>query len=232
MRRGMSLRIRLQNGCNTVPWRCEIANIGPKRPAPRHGSDENGGVQRLPETMPAPRLVVRRWEPDDAPLLVTAIAENIEHLRPWMPWIAAEPQSVSQRGALITQWNTEWTRGGDVVVGAFLDGSVVGSAGLHRRRGPRVLEVGYWVHVDHIRNGYASEMAEALTTAAFTVPDIDRVEIHHDKANIASGGIPRRLGFTVADEAPNVALSPGDIGIDCRWIVDRQQWLERTSAAT
>jgi ribosomal-protein-serine acetyltransferase len=174
--------------------------------------------------MPAPRLTLRRWIPGDAQLIGAAIAENLDHLRPWMPWIAAEPQSLANRVALITQWQNEWDRGGDVVVGAFLDGAVVGSAGLHRRRGPRVLEIGYWVHGGHIRNGYATEIASALTTAAFTVPSIDRVEIHHDKANIASSGVPRRLGFTFGEESPNSVLAPGEVGIDCRWFVERQQW--------
>jgi ribosomal-protein-serine acetyltransferase len=181
-------------------------------------------VERLPDTMPAPRLTLRRWVPDDALQLATAITENVDHLRPWMPWIAAEPQSLPNRVALITQWDSEWERGGDVVIGAFLDDAVVGSSGLHRRRGPRVLEIGYWVHGDYTRQGFATEMASALTTAAFTVPDIDRVEIHHDKANIASGGIPRRLGFTLADESPNPVTSPGEVGIDCRWVIEREQW--------
>ncbi len=154
-------------------------------------------MERLPETMQAPRLTLRRWVPDDAEPLGAAITENIDHLRPWMPWIAAEPQSVADRVALIDQWHNEWDRGGDMVIGAFLDGAVVGSAGLHRRRGPRVLEIGYWVHGDHIRKGFATEIASALTTAAFTVADIDRVEIHHDKANIASSGVPRRTRLHV-----------------------------------
>ena len=53
------------------------------------------------------------------------------------------------------------------------------------------LEIGYWVHVDHLQKGYATEMARILTSAAFTVPGIERVEIHHDKANTRSGAIPR-----------------------------------------
>ena len=96
--------------------------------------------------------------------------------------------------------------------------------------GPGVLEIGYWVHAGHTRKGFATEIASALTTAAFTVPDIDRVEIHHDKANIASSGIPRRLGFTFADESPNSVLAPGEVGIDCRWMIEREQWIANADA--
>jgi ribosomal-protein-serine acetyltransferase len=221
----MSLSITLRQGCYTVPSRH-------KTTAGQVLTGENVSVERLPETMQAPRLSLRRWVPGDAVSLGAAITDNIDHLRPWMPWIAAEPQSAEDRVALIDQWRTDWERGGDVVIGALLDGVVVGSAGLHRRRGPRVLEIGYWVHGDHVRKGFATEIADALTTAAFTVPDIDRVEIHHDKANIASSRIPRVLGFNFADESPIAILAPGEIGIDCRWIMLRQQWIDRPTAAT
>src|SRR5215212_11654819 len=125
--------------------------------------------------MQSPRLTLRRWRGDDATALAQAIAKNVDHLRPWMPWIAAEPQTTQNRLSLILQWESEWEHGGDLVVGAFLDGEVIGSAGLHRRRGPGVLEIGYWVDLEHTRAGFATEMASALTTAAFTVPGIERV---------------------------------------------------------
>ncbi len=147
-----------------------------------------------------------------------------------MPWIQVEPQSAENRLALINRWQADWEAGGDVVIGAFLEGEVIGSAGLHRRRGPGVLEIGYWIHLDHIGKGFATEIAEALTTAAFSVDGIDRVEIHHDKANVASGGVPRRLGYTFAGETPDSVTSPGEVGVDCRWLITRDQWAARPVA--
>ena len=184
-------------------------------------------MERLPDTIPSPRLTLRRWVAADAPDLSAAVTANLEHLRPWMPWIAVEPASPVDRLALIAQWQTEWERGGDAVIGAFLDGAVVGSTGFHRRRGPGALEIGYWVHVDHTRKGYATEIAASLTSAAFTVPDIERVEIHHDKANIASAGVPRSLGYTFAGETLDAVTSPGEVGIDCRWVVQRHEWIAK-----
>jgi RimJ/RimL family protein N-acetyltransferase len=188
------------------------------------GKSDNGAVERLPETMASDRLTLRRWVPDDAAALCAAVEENLEHLRPWMPWIAGEPKTVEARVALINQWTNEWERGGDVVVGALLDGIIVGSTGLHRRRGPDVLEIGYWVDHRYVRQGIATELSSALTTAAFTVPGIERVEIHHDKANEASAGIPRSLGYTRMDETKVAVTSPGEVGVDCRWQVTREEW--------
>jgi RimJ/RimL family protein N-acetyltransferase len=188
---------------------------------------ETGTVERLPDTMRTRRLSLRRWVEADAPALSAAVLANLDHLRPWMPWIATEPLGPAERVALIDQWRTDWEGGGDLVVGIFMDDVVVGGSGLHRRRGPGVLEIGYWVHVDHIKKGIATEVTAMLTTAAFTVPDIERVEILHDKANAASAGVPRRLGFTLADETQAAVTSPGEIGIDCRWLVTRQEWMSK-----
>jgi RimJ/RimL family protein N-acetyltransferase len=184
-------------------------------------------MQRLPDVAETERLTLRRWTGADLPLLRRAILENRDHLLPWMPWVAAEPITDDARLALIESWTEEWESGGDVVLGAFDDGAVVGSTGLHRRRGPGALEIGYWVHVDRVRRGYATEMARALTTAAFTVAGIDRVEIHHDRANVASRGVPEALGFVFDGEQPDGIGAPGEIGIDCGWSMTRVDWSAR-----
>lgn len=159
------------------------------------------------------------------PALGAAIESSLEHLRPWMGWAAEEPSSRAERLSRIEHWHLGWEEGRDSVLGIFArDGALVGGAGLHRRVGPGGVEIGYWVHVDHIRRGYATETAGALTGAAFELPDIERVEIHHDKANLASGGVPRRLGFTLVEEAPREVEAPAELGIECRWVMTREQW--------
>ncbi len=47
------------------------------------------------------RLVLRCWQPADAHLLKAAIDESIEHLSPWMPWIAEEPTELTAKVELI-----------------------------------------------------------------------------------------------------------------------------------
>jgi RimJ/RimL family protein N-acetyltransferase len=41
------------------------------------------------------RLVLRCWEPKDAALIQEATAANKEHLLPFMPWAADEPQTIA-----------------------------------------------------------------------------------------------------------------------------------------
>ena len=90
--------------------------------------------------------------------------------------------------------------------------------------GPEVLEIGYWIHVDHVGRGYATELARGLTTAAFTVEGTEQVEIHHDKANARSGAVPRKLGFVQGPDRPDEVAAPAEVGIDCTWSMERSTW--------
>jgi ribosomal-protein-serine acetyltransferase len=180
---------------------------------------------RLPGHIVGPDgLTLRRWARDDAAQLGEAVADSLEHLRPWMAWIAHEPLSVTERQALIDSWHPEWLAGGDVVMGVFVDGDVAGGCGLHRRIGPGGLEIGYWTARRFLRQGIATTAAGLLTDAAFSDPAITRVEIHHDQANQASAGVPRKLGWRLVRERVDEIQAPGESGISCEWQVTRQQW--------
>lgn len=143
------------------------------------------------------RLAIRCWEPADAPLLKAAIDASVEHLLPWMPWAADEPQSVEQKIGLLRGFRGRFDLDQDYVYG-ILDRDereVLGGTGLHTRAGKAALEIGYWIHVDHINRGFATEASAALTQVAFEVNGVDRVEIHCDPNNVRSAAVPRKLGF-------------------------------------
>lgn len=185
------------------------------------------GPSRLPDRFEDEELVVRQWRVEDAPLLHEAITASIEHLRPWMAWIELEPQTIDQREALITGWRDAWGDGGDVPVGVFLDDLVVGGAGLHRRLGPGALEIGYWIRADHAGRGLATRVSRLLTSGAFTLPDVTHVEIHCDRANIASGRVPEKLGFTYIGDIEKPPLAPAETGTQRVYRVTRDDWLSR-----
>ena len=169
-------------------------------------------------------LMLRPWRVEDAAVLNIAITQCLDHLRPWMPWIAAEPLPVDERRALITKWQTEREAGGDIVFGMFVGDDIVGGCGLHRRIGPNALEIGYWVHVNHVRKGYATTASAALTSLAFTFPEVDAVEIHHDQANTASEGVPRKLGYAYVGEQARDVQAPSETGIQRVWRMRRADW--------
>lgn len=184
------------------------------------------GDQILPERLAGPAgLLLRRWSRRDAHQLVAAVAESREHLRPWMAWAAEEPLTIEQRREWIIGVERAWRDGGDAVLGIFLDGRVVGGCGLHRRIARDGLELGYWIHPRFTRRGLATAAAQLLTGGAVALPGVTHVEIHHDKANVASAGVPRKLGFSLLAEVPDKIEAPGEIGIECRWQMDGERWL-------
>ena len=186
----------------------------------------------LPERLPGPdQLLLRRWVPSDAEVVGRAVDESLEHLRPWMPWVSQEPLSLERRRAMIREWEQAWLGGGDVYMGVFLSGRVAGSCGLHYRIGPGGLEIGYWTHPGFIRRGLATRAAGLLTDGAFALPVITRVEIHHDKADEASAGVPRKLGYQFIGEEPDALAAPAEVGVSCRWRLTRDDWERRGRSA-
>ncbi|MHB1988815.1 MAG: GNAT family N-acetyltransferase [Acidimicrobiales bacterium] len=183
----------------------------------------------IPDELRAGPLVLRSWRIEDVAALHLAVLENIEHLRPWMPWIAAEPSPIEERIALVERWGRLRDEGTDWSVALVLDGAIAGSAGLHQRRDPGVLEIGYWVHCDFTRRGIATVASYLLTDLAFSSTSTVAVEIWHDRANVASGAVARRLGYELVGEVPgrDTDSSPGEEGIDCHWRVTRREWADR-----
>ena len=182
------------------------------------------GAAILPDLIEGPDLVLRRWTTEDVERLAALVAGNVDHLRPWMAWIADEPLSHHERFELIERWERQWRQGGDVVMAIEWHGVPVGGTGLHRRRGPQGLEIGYWVDKDHLRRGIATQAAALLTTAALATDGIEFVEIHHDKANVPSAAVARRLGYRFLGEWPDPVTAPGETGIDCAWRMVAEQW--------
>ncbi|MEO7839208.1 MAG: N-acetyltransferase, partial [Anaerolineales bacterium] len=65
------------------------------------------------------RLVIRCWKPEDAAMIQEAAAASKEHLLPFMPWAADEPQTVEQKVQLTRRFRGLFDRGEDYVYGIF-----------------------------------------------------------------------------------------------------------------
>jgi RimJ/RimL family protein N-acetyltransferase len=150
-----------------------------------------------PNAIRTERLLLRCWNPEDAGALKEAVDSSVEHLRPWMPWITAEPQTLKEKVQLLRGFRGRFDLGQDFVYGVFdRDGTeVVGGTGLHTRVGPDAYEIGYWIRESHAGRGFATELSAALTRVAFELCDVDRVEIHCQLDNVRSLAVPRKLGY-------------------------------------
>jgi RimJ/RimL family protein N-acetyltransferase len=158
------------------------------------------------------RLVIRCWEPRDAPLLKHALDSSLQHLRPFMDWAHDEPEPVEAKAERLRGFRSLFDTGESFVMGIFdlTEVQVLGGTGLHPRIGPGGLEIGYWVRASATRQGFATETAAALTRVGFEICEADRIEIRIEPRNQASFGVPRKLGF--AEEATLRRRLPGKAG--------------------
>jgi RimJ/RimL family protein N-acetyltransferase len=178
-----------------------------------------------PELVALENVVLRRMTADDASALSVAATESLEHLRPWMPWATPEGTSVRAQRERLEGPASSWTTGSGYEYGVFLyDGRLIGGCGLHRRIGPSSLEIGYWVHVAHARAGIATACAGALTAVGFALRGIERIEIHCDEANVASSGVPPKLGYRLTGRVEHEPEAPGEVGSRLIWVQYRREW--------
>jgi ribosomal-protein-serine acetyltransferase len=160
-------------------------------------------------------VTLRRHREEDVDAVFQAVTESVDHLRPWMPWAAAySKQSAAEFLAKAAQ---DWEDGTEYNYAIMSGGRLAGGCGLMARIGPGGLEIGYWVHRAFTRRGLATEASAALVEQAFRLPGIDRVEIVHDEMNVASGGVPRKLGFTQVERRALDQPSPPGTGAGVVW---------------
>lgn len=181
------------------------------------------------DTLAAPPLVLRRFRPAYAAAVARAVNDSLEHLRPWMAW-AQSPVTAEEEEAVLRAAEARFEAGSEFAFLVFSpDDEVVGACGLHLRRGPGALEIGYWVHVSHTGKGYATGAAGRLVEEAFSLPEVERVQIRCDETNLASAAVPPRLGFRLAAVENRTPRTPAETQREMVWVLRRQQF-ERTSS--
>jgi RimJ/RimL family protein N-acetyltransferase len=179
------------------------------------------------------RLVIRCYNPGDAPLLQAAVAENREHLLPWMPWAESDPQeTLEDKIARLRRFRGNFDADKDYVYGIFdpRETRLLGGTGLHTRVGGGALEIGYWIHHKAIGLGYATEVSAALTRVAFEICQVERMEIHCSADNDRSAAVPRKLGYTHEGNRRRLGWTAGKPVDSMIWTLFREEYPSSPSA--
>ncbi|MFI6285577.1 GNAT family N-acetyltransferase [Streptomyces sp. NPDC051018] len=186
-------------------------------------------MEKPAESLCSDQVELRRWRTDDLDALNRTIHESLDHLVPWMPWAAAPGRQ--HTADFLARSEEEWEAGQSFAYAITSDTEVIGSCSLMRRIGPGGLDIGYWLHPRWNGRGLATMAAGALVRQGFLLAGIDRIEIHHDAANSASGAVARRLGFTETERIPvaDGPVTPGEVGIDVIWRMTVDDWKTRTA---
>ena len=179
-----------------------------------------------PETLECGPVRLDRWRGEDLDDAYDAVDRSREHLWRWMPWSRDYDRAGAEAYLDLSarQWAERTAFNYRISAAEVGPDRVLGSAGLMARRGPGILEIGYWVRADAVGRGLARRAAQALTDAAFALAGDVVVWICHEPGNSASAAIPARLSFTrQADPVP----APPDFtdGADVCWTLSRDAWV-------
>lgn len=142
------------------------------------------------------RTLLRCFAPSDVDALARAVTESVAHLRPWMPWAVHEPVPHAKRLEWLRTSRGHFDLGSDYTYGIFEpeSGRLIGSAGLKMGATVDERELGYWLHVDHVGRGLATEVAMALVRVGFDVESLSCIDVRCDPENAPSARVAQKLG--------------------------------------
>lgn len=178
-------------------------------------------IERPEDVLVHGPVTLRRHREDDLDAVFAAVTESLDHLRPWMPWAAGYTRQAAAE--FVAKSARSWADGSEYGYAIIADGVLAGGCSLMDRIGPGGLEIGYWVHRAWTRRGLATAASAALVQAAFGLPGVDRVEIVHDELNVASAGVPRKLGFTEVERRPLDLPPAAGTGVGVVWRLARER---------
>lgn len=153
----------------------------------------------VPVPIETDRIILRHPQAGDGQAAWEAKAETFDQLQEWMPW-AKELGTADDMEIVCREAHAKFIRREDLMMLAFerASGQFIGGTGLHRFDwAVRRFEIGYWVRASLQGQGYATEIANALTRFAFNALEARTVMIGHGEGNDRSRAVIQKLGFTL-----------------------------------
>ncbi len=172
-------------------------------------------------TLTTPRLVLRPFEPDDAPR-VHQLAGNVEVAATTLHIPHPYPDGLA--AAWIASHAPAWAEDRRATFAITVDDVVIGAVSLEINRPHLRGELGYWIARDEWGKGYATEAAMALRDFGFDTVGLNRVQAHHMTRNPASGRVMAKLGMRFEGVHRQEILKGGRFEDVAVWAVCRDEW--------
>ena len=116
-------------------------------------------------------------------------------MRPWFPW---EKKTLRVEDSLKYLFDKEKQvkAGEKLEYGIYIGKEYIGNIGIFNiDKEKKSAEIGYWLSLRFIRNGYTTEAVKILEKEFFTNSDLNRIQIKCDERNIASAGVAKKCGY-------------------------------------
>ena len=137
---------------------------------------------------------LRLPEESDADALYAVIAANRPYLARWMPWAAGQDRDATLEFIRACRRQVGDNNGMQTLI--TRGGRPIGMVGFHGINWlNRTSSIGYWIAQDQQGRGITTRAVRVLLDHAFGAWKLNRIEIRCGVENLASRGIPERLGF-------------------------------------
>jgi ribosomal-protein-serine acetyltransferase len=142
-------------------------------------------------------LLLRSFQPDDAPALFKAVDESRTHLRPWLRWVDA---TTKQEHILqfIQRTQQQLHNQQALELGIVHNREIIGGIGMHDwDHLLKKAQLGYWIREEYEGKGIMNKCLVRFIDFLFEKPGLNKIEIHFMPSNTRSAKVAERLGFKV-----------------------------------
>jgi RimJ/RimL family protein N-acetyltransferase len=163
-------------------------------------------------------VTLRRWQPSDSGALSEVATRSAEHLSAFLPSATGE---LHDPELFIERAQDAWNGGRMYAFAVFdADGRLAGQVTLtpHGITG----EIGYWIAADRVGRGLATAAVLLLIAWAHEQhPELERLQLHCDVANVASARVAAKAGFRHVDTRAVSGLgTDAQSGVEMLWVLD------------
>lgn len=142
-------------------------------------------------------LMLRTYQPYDAPELFSCVANNRAHLREFLPWVNTT-LSQEDSSRYIHHCLLQETSQAGLSMGIFQNNLLVGSIGFHDWNHLLMkAQLGYWLIKEVQGQGLMQRVAVKFISFLFNHLGMNKVEIHFLPYNTRSSALTKHLGAKV-----------------------------------
>ncbi len=172
-------------------------------------------------------IILRSWQPEDAPALFDAINHSRVHLSPWLAWV--NPTTKQDHSLQFIKYSMQAIENQEsLALGIFFDGNVIGGIGMHQwNHIVKKAQVGYWIAKEYEGHGIVTQSLKQFLRFLFEKTSLNKIEIHFSPANKRSAKVAEKLGAQVEGVLRQSAIRNGiteDIVITG---ILKSEWLAR-----
>jgi ribosomal-protein-serine acetyltransferase len=146
--------------------------------------------------MLSPAVSLVPAQPAHAAALAGFVTHNLDHLRAFLPAVAA--LATEADAAIYLHAATEWAAQGDVLEWYLFDGDVLCGSIRVKDIDPfdRKAKIGYFLGREYEGRGMMTASMRAVLGHCFNTLQLNRIELRCAATNVPSMAVAQRLGFT------------------------------------